>query len=81
MPTLHWSYMAKNTGAFEAVFNNDLDNLKYPKIKEYDAVFLNSIVGLGIQRPGRDERINPLRPRGRWTGCDPRLDVCIDRRP
>ncbi len=26
-------------------FNNDLDNLKYPKIKDYDAVFLNSIVG------------------------------------
>jgi hypothetical protein len=38
-------YMAKNTGAFEAVFNNDLDNLKYPKIKDYDAIFLNSIVG------------------------------------
>ncbi len=38
-------YMAKNTGAFEPVFDNDLDNLKYPKIKEYDAVFLNSIVG------------------------------------
>ena len=37
--------MAKNTGAFEPVFNNDLDNLKYPKIKEYDAVFLNSVVG------------------------------------
>jgi type 1 glutamine amidotransferase len=37
--------VAKNTGAFEPVFNNDLDNLKYPKIKEYDAVFLNSVVG------------------------------------
>ena len=37
--------MAKNTGAFEAIFDNDLDNLKYPKIKEYDAVFLNSVVG------------------------------------
>jgi len=38
-------YMAKNTDAFEPIFNNDLDNLKYPKIKEYDAVFLNNIVG------------------------------------
>ncbi len=38
-------YMAKNTGAFEPVFGNDLDNLKYPKIKEYDAIFLNSVVG------------------------------------
>jgi type 1 glutamine amidotransferase len=37
--------MAQNTGAFEPIFNNDLDNLKYPKIKEYDAVFLNSVVG------------------------------------
>ena len=37
--------MAKNTGAFEAIFNNDLDNLKYPKIKQYDAIFLNSVVG------------------------------------
>jgi type 1 glutamine amidotransferase len=37
--------MAKNTSAFEPIFNNDLDNLKYPKIKEYDAIFLNSLVG------------------------------------
>ena len=37
--------MAKNTGAFEAIFNNDLDNLKYPKIKDFDAIFLNSVVG------------------------------------
>ena len=37
--------MAQNTGAFEPIFNNDLDNLKYPKIKDYDAIFLNSVVG------------------------------------
>jgi type 1 glutamine amidotransferase len=37
--------MAKSTGAYQAVFSNDLNNLKYPKIKEYDAVFLNSVVG------------------------------------
>jgi type 1 glutamine amidotransferase len=43
--------MAKNTGAFEAIFNNDLDNLKYPKIKEYDAVFLNSLVGSVFSDP------------------------------
>ena len=36
---------AKKTSAFTPTFSNDLDNLKYPKIKEYDAVFLNSIVG------------------------------------
>jgi type 1 glutamine amidotransferase len=37
--------MAKNTGAYQPVFSNDLNNLKYPKIKEFDAVFLNSTVG------------------------------------
>jgi type 1 glutamine amidotransferase/sugar phosphate isomerase/epimerase len=31
-----------STGAFEAIFDNDLNNLKYPKILQYDAVFLNS---------------------------------------
>ncbi|HXJ38234.1 MAG TPA: ThuA domain-containing protein [Bryobacteraceae bacterium] len=37
--------LAKNTGAFEPVFSNDPNNLKYPKIKQFDAVFLNSVVG------------------------------------
>jgi type 1 glutamine amidotransferase len=37
--------MGEITGAWEAEFNNDLDNLKYPKIKEYDGIFLNSTVG------------------------------------
>ncbi len=37
--------MAKNTGAYEAVFSNDLNNLRYPAIKQYDGVFLNSVVG------------------------------------
>jgi type 1 glutamine amidotransferase len=36
---------AKTTGAYQPTFSNDLNNLKYPKIKEYDAVFLNSVVG------------------------------------
>jgi type 1 glutamine amidotransferase len=43
--------MGNITGAWEAVFNNDLDNLKYPKIKEYDGVFLNSIVGELLAEP------------------------------
>jgi type 1 glutamine amidotransferase/sugar phosphate isomerase/epimerase len=38
--------MGKRTGAYEAVFNDDLDNLKYPKIKEYDAIYLNNTVGM-----------------------------------
>jgi type 1 glutamine amidotransferase len=37
--------MAKNTGAYEAIFSNDLNNLKYPAIKQYDGIFLNSVVG------------------------------------
>ncbi len=37
--------MGKITGAWTTEFNNDLNNLKYPKIAEYDGVFLNSIVG------------------------------------
>jgi len=38
--------MGKRTGAYEAVFSNDLDNLKYDKIKQYDAVYLNNTVGM-----------------------------------
>jgi hypothetical protein len=37
--------MGKKTGAWTTEFSNDLNNLRYPKIKDYDAVFLNSIVG------------------------------------
>jgi type 1 glutamine amidotransferase len=37
--------IGKYTGAYVPIFSNDLDNLKYPKIKEYDAVFLNSVEG------------------------------------
>jgi len=38
--------MAKNTGVFEATFSNDQDLLKYPKIKEFDAVWLNNVCGM-----------------------------------
>ena len=43
--------MGRITGAWQAEFNNDLDNLKYPKIKDYDGVFLNSIVGELLAEP------------------------------
>ena len=33
------------TGAYEAVFSNDLENFKYDKIRKFDAVFLNNTVG------------------------------------
>jgi type 1 glutamine amidotransferase/sugar phosphate isomerase/epimerase len=38
--------MGEETGAYEAVFSDNLDNLKYPKIKDYDAIFLNNTVGM-----------------------------------
>jgi len=38
--------MAKYTGAFEPVFSNDPELLKYPKIKEFDAVFFNNVCGM-----------------------------------
>ncbi|MGH9720319.1 MAG: ThuA domain-containing protein [Bryobacteraceae bacterium] len=38
--------MAKRTGAFEAVFSNDLVNLTYDKIRQFDAIYLNNTVGM-----------------------------------
>jgi type 1 glutamine amidotransferase/sugar phosphate isomerase/epimerase len=35
----------RKTGAYTAIEDNNLDNLKYPKIQEFDAVFLNNTVG------------------------------------
>jgi type 1 glutamine amidotransferase len=37
--------IAKYTGAYEPIFDNNLENLRYPHIRQYDAVFLNSVVG------------------------------------
>src|SRR4029453_5586838 len=36
--------MGKITGGWTTEFSNDLNNLKYPKVKDYDGIFLNSIV-------------------------------------
>jgi type 1 glutamine amidotransferase/sugar phosphate isomerase/epimerase len=38
--------MGKNTGAFEPTFSNDLNLLKYPAIKQFDAVYLNNVCGM-----------------------------------
>jgi type 1 glutamine amidotransferase/sugar phosphate isomerase/epimerase len=43
--------MGEITGAWQAVFDNNLENLRYPKIKEYDAIFLNSIVNEFLPDP------------------------------
>jgi len=37
--------IGKQTGAYEPVFNNDLANLRYDKLRQYDALFLNNTVG------------------------------------
>ena len=49
--------MAKHTGAFEATFSNDQELLKYPKIKEFDAVFFNNVCGMVHNDPGVREGI------------------------
>jgi type 1 glutamine amidotransferase len=43
--------MGEKTGAWTTVFSNDLSNLRYPKVREYDAIFLNSIVGEFLPDP------------------------------
>ena len=43
--------MGKITGAWDTVFDNNVENLRYPKVKEYDAVFLNSIVNEFLPDP------------------------------
>jgi type 1 glutamine amidotransferase len=43
--------MGEKTGAWTTVFSNDLSNLRYPKVKEFDAIFLNSIVGEFLPDP------------------------------
>jgi type 1 glutamine amidotransferase len=43
--------MGEKTRAWTTVFSNDLANLRYPKVKEYDAIFLNSIVGEFLPDP------------------------------
>jgi type 1 glutamine amidotransferase/sugar phosphate isomerase/epimerase len=60
--------MGKITGAWEAEFNNDLDNLKYPKIKDYDGVFLNSIVGELLAEPGVREGLERFLKEGGGLG-------------
>jgi hypothetical protein len=38
--------MGLKTGAYAVVFSNNLDNLKYDKVRQFDAVFLNNTVGM-----------------------------------
>jgi type 1 glutamine amidotransferase/sugar phosphate isomerase/epimerase len=38
--------MGKYTGAFTPIFSNDLELLKYPKIKEFDGIWFNNVCGM-----------------------------------
>ncbi|MGE0405883.1 MAG: ThuA domain-containing protein [Candidatus Korobacteraceae bacterium] len=60
---------AKATGAFEPVFSNDLNNLKYDKIKQFDAIFLNNTVGMIFVDPEvRDGLLRFVREGGGLAG-------------
>jgi type 1 glutamine amidotransferase/sugar phosphate isomerase/epimerase len=43
--------LGKKTGAFEPVFSNSLDNLRWENIRKFDAVFLNNVVGMVFEEP------------------------------
>jgi type 1 glutamine amidotransferase len=43
--------MAEKTAAYEVLFSNDLNQLKYDRLKQFDAVFLNSTVGMLFADP------------------------------
>jgi type 1 glutamine amidotransferase/sugar phosphate isomerase/epimerase len=61
--------MGEITGAWTTEFSNDLDNLKYPKVKDYDGVFLNSIVGEFAAEPAvRDGLVRFVREGGGMGG-------------
>ena len=71
--------MGKRTGAYEAVFNNDLDNLKYDKIREYDAVYLNNTVGMIFVDPQvRDGLVRFVREGGGLGGNHGTSHVSMD---
>ena len=67
--------IAKYTGAYEPIFDNNLDNLKYPRIRHYDAVFLNSVVGPVFSDPEVLDGLHPLCPRRRWRRGPSRCHV------
>ena len=67
--------MAKNTGAFEPVFSNDLDLLKYPEDQGIRRDLLEQRLRHGAQRPGGARGHPALRPRGRRHRRASRGDV------
>lgn len=71
--------MGKRTGAYEATFDNNLDNLKYPKIKDYDAIYLNNTVGMIFVDPEvRDGMLRFVREGGGLAGNHGTSHVSMD---
>jgi type 1 glutamine amidotransferase len=71
--------IGKRTGAYEAVFSNDLDNLKYDKIRQYDAVYLNNTVGMIFVDPEvRDGLLRFVREGGGLGGNHGTSHVSMD---
>jgi len=61
--------MGKRTGAYEAIFSNDLENLKFEKIRQFDAVYLNNMVGMIFVDPDvRDGLTRFIREGGGLAG-------------
>ena len=60
--------MGRITGAWQTEFSNDLNNLRYPKIKEYDGVFLNDIVGEFLPAPDLREGLSRFVKEGGGLG-------------
>lgn len=61
--------MGRNTGAYETVFSNDLENLKYDKLRQFDALFLNNTVGMIFVDPEvRDGLLRFVREGGGLAG-------------
>jgi type 1 glutamine amidotransferase len=71
--------MGKRTGAYEAVFSNDLDNLKYENIRKFDGVYLNNTVGMIFVDPEvRDGLLRFVREGGGLGGNHGTSHVSMD---
>jgi type 1 glutamine amidotransferase len=79
----HGNYLldlfGKKLGLYETLFSNDLNNLKYPKVKEFDAVFLNNVVGMVFPDPEvRDGLIRYVREGGGLGGIHGTTYAALD---
>lgn len=71
--------MGEVTGAYQAIFDNDLDNLKWPAIKKYDAIFLNNTVGLIFSDPAvREGLIKFVKEGGGLAGIHAATHASLD---